>query len=294
VSNLPRALQTFQEPFEFQIFVDKNKGNWKMPFEWHDSLEIFYALSGQGRMFIGDNVYHFQKGDTFVIGSKELHKSQIKDGEPFEALIVMFHPSIIHMLKTDDITDEPLTIFNLRPPGFTHKVKVNREDQSFMECLFMQLQKEYEDSQEDSIRSIASLLNLLIILLKRKHTQKKKISPLYEKYSFQLNVLVSKALDHINEHYHEEIKLAKLANQLSVNPSYLSREFKRVTGVTLTEFITSKRVRHAKKALSNTLLMVTEIAGEVGYNNVTHFNWIFKKEVGMSPGEYRKYSKKIE
>ncbi|MFS8580545.1 MAG: helix-turn-helix domain-containing protein, partial [Novibacillus thermophilus] len=56
-------------------------------------------------------------------------------------------------------------------------------------------------------------------------------------------------------------------------------------------FISSKRIRLARELLLKSNLQVTEIAGRVGYNNVTHFHWTFKKMVGTSPGNFRKMYK---
>lgn len=293
MSNLPKAFQTFLDPFLFQIFVDRNEGDWKMPFEWHDSLEIFYTLKGKGRYYIDGKIYTFEKGDLFVIGNHELHKSQLIEGEPFEALIIMFNPKIVSMLQAGDEVD-PLSIFHERPPKFSHQLKADTLNQVVLDWIFKQLQTEFEINREDSLRSIVSLLNFLLVFLKRKYEETEQISSLDCNYSFKLNDIVSKALDYVNEHFHENINLPDIAHSLSVNPSYLSREFKRVTGFTLIEFITSKKVRHAKTLLRNSFLQVTEIASEVGYNNVTHFNWMFKKIVGMSPGKYRKYTRKID
>ncbi|OHR66958.1 hypothetical protein HMPREF3291_00865 [Bacillus sp. HMSC76G11] len=290
--DLPKAFQTFLDPFLFQIFIDRNEGDWKMPFEWHDSLEIFYTLKGKGRYFIDGKIYTFEKGDLFVIGNQELHKSQLIEGEPFEALIIMFNPKIVHMLKADDEVDL-LSIFYDRSPGFSHKMKADTFSKTLI-WIFKQLQTEFENNREDSLRSIISLLNYLLIFLKRKYGENEQLSTLDCNYSFKLNDIVSKALEYVDEHFHENINLPDIANSLNVSSSYLSREFKRVTGFTLIEFITTKKVRHAKNLLGNSFLQVTEIASEVGYNNVTHFNWIFKKKVGMSPGKYRKYTRKID
>ncbi|MEH7305786.1 helix-turn-helix domain-containing protein [Neobacillus drentensis] len=293
MSNYPKALQTFVDPFLFQIFVDHNEGDWKMPFEWHDSLEIFYTLKGKGHYFIEDKFYTFQEGDMFIIGNNELHKSQLIDGEPFEALIIMFHPKIVRMLQTDNQYD-PLTIFKERPPGFSHQMKMNQDDQIIFDMIRKQLQTEFELNRDDSMCSIVSLLNWLLVLINRQYEKEKQLPSLNPKYSFKLNNTISKALEYVNENFYKDLKLSDLAENLFVSPSYLSREFKRITGFTLIEFITSKRVRHAKNLLTHSYLQITDIASQVGYNNVTHFHLVFKKIVGMSPGEYRKYVSKID
>ncbi|HSU78907.1 MAG TPA: AraC family ligand binding domain-containing protein, partial [Candidatus Angelobacter sp.] len=68
--SLPTCLKKF-ESMTFHICVDHNEGNWKMPFEWHDALEIFYVLDGSGQYFIENKFYSFEKGSLFVISNNE-------------------------------------------------------------------------------------------------------------------------------------------------------------------------------------------------------------------------------
>jgi AraC-like DNA-binding protein len=63
--------------------------------------------------------------------------------------------------------------------------------------------------------------------------------------------------------------------------------FKRATGLTFTNFLSRVRIERSKNLLINPQLRVSEIAYEVGFQSLTHFNRVFLKLLGQSPTEYR-------
>lgn len=95
------------------------------------------------------------------------------------------------------------------------------------------------------------------------------------------------AVDMINRYYAESISLQSVANQINVNPSYLSRLFKQETGENFVSYLTRVRIERAKSFLENSQYKIYEVADKVGYHNYTYFSKIFKKVVGVSPEEYR-------
>jgi two-component system response regulator YesN len=92
---------------------------------------------------------------------------------------------------------------------------------------------------------------------------------------------------YIESNLSEDLSLVRLAEQVYLNPSYLSRLFKQVTGVNLSDFIESSRVKHAKELLEKDGLRVNEIARRVGYDTAASFTRFFRKSTGTSPQEYR-------
>ena len=91
----------------------------------------------------------------------------------------------------------------------------------------------------------------------------------------------------IVEHIGEELSLVRLAEQVYLNPSYLSRIYKQETGVPLSTFIETVRMRKAKELLRDEHKKITEIAQQVGYNSPASFTRFFKNACGMSPQVYR-------
>jgi two-component system response regulator YesN len=92
---------------------------------------------------------------------------------------------------------------------------------------------------------------------------------------------------YIESNLSEDLSLVRLAEQVYLNPSYLSRLFKQVTGVNLSDFIESSRVKCAKELLEKDGIRVNDIARRVGYDTAASFTRFFRKSTGVSPQEYR-------
>jgi AraC-like DNA-binding protein len=99
--------------------------------------------------------------------------------------------------------------------------------------------------------------------------------------------VIAKAKQFIEEHHTEELSLGQVAQAVHTSVFYFCKLFKKATGLNFTEFVSRTRVEKAKNLLLNPNLRVSEIAYEVGFQSLTHFNRIFKKIVGQSPTEYR-------
>lgn len=287
MDKLPESLRTFRDFYDFQIFINRNEGEWHMPFEWHEPLEIFYVVSGRGKYYIENKVYLFEPGDLFVIDKHELHKSQLINNEAFEVLVIMFDSHLANIVRLDDGID-PLSLFYDRPEDFSHQLKVKSELQKKLQWCFDLMMEEYSRKEGFSLRVIGSLLQWLLLELKKAYAKNNRYSSIESWNGVLLKPVVSSAMEYINNHFVEDINLDKMSKHLCVNASYLSREFKRNTGFSVMEFIAFKRIWLAREMLLYKDAQVTEIAYQVGYNNVTHFHWTFKKMIGISPNKYRK------
>lgn len=98
---------------------------------------------------------------------------------------------------------------------------------------------------------------------------------------------IDKAIDFIRKNIHQNISRTEIANSIYMNPDYLSRLFKKVKGISLTDYILQEKLKIAVSLLSSTKLSVSVIATNIGYTNFSYFTQVFKKVYGMSPSEYR-------
>ncbi|MBQ6488217.1 MAG: helix-turn-helix domain-containing protein [Solobacterium sp.] len=100
---------------------------------------------------------------------------------------------------------------------------------------------------------------------------------------------ISDAVNYINASLnHQDLSLALVADELSVSRSYLSARFSEETGMTITDYITKRRIENAQDLLENTSFPVQDIASLSGYDDPAYFTRIFKKMTGISPRDYRK------
>ncbi len=105
------------------------------------------------------------------------------------------------------------------------------------------------------------------------------------------NKYVSAIKKYIHANYQKNIKIADIAEELSINRSHLYRIFHKEIGIGVEEYIITLRINHAKQLLIDSSLPVTTIAQLVGYKNYPTFLKRFKKIVGITPIEYRDLQK---
>lgn len=72
-----------------------------------------------------------------------------------------------------------------------------------------------------------------------------------------------------------------------ITPNYLSKRFRIEIGMSLREYINQLRIEEAKRLLLSTNLSVSDIAVEVGYDNISYFSTVFRKLCGVSPVDWR-------
>jgi AraC-like DNA-binding protein len=99
--------------------------------------------------------------------------------------------------------------------------------------------------------------------------------------------VITRAKEYIHEHQTEELSLGQVAKAVNTSTFYFCKMFKKVTGINFTDYLSRVRIEKSKNLLLNPNLRVSEIAFEVGFQSLTHFNRVFKKILGQSPTEYR-------
>lgn len=101
------------------------------------------------------------------------------------------------------------------------------------------------------------------------------------------NIIIKNIQNYINEHINEDLSLVRLSELVYLNPIYLSRLYKKETGSNLSDYINEIRLMKAKGLLIDSNLKIYEIAKAVGYESAQYFNRIFKRNINMTPQEFR-------
>ena len=101
------------------------------------------------------------------------------------------------------------------------------------------------------------------------------------------NGIIDRAKEYIMTHYQKDISLDDVSREVDISPYYFSKLFKEATGDNFIEYLTNLRIDKAKDLLDNTELSMKEICVQVGYANPNYFSRIFKKNVGVTPTEYK-------
>ena len=96
-----------------------------------------------------------------------------------------------------------------------------------------------------------------------------------------------KVVDFLELNYMKRISQQECADYFHINKDYLSRAFKKHTGIGMAKYLNNIRIRKAKELLRSTELQIQEIADQVGYFDAKYFSRQFKLATGMTPASYR-------
>lgn len=101
--------------------------------------------------------------------------------------------------------------------------------------------------------------------------------------------LANQVVNYVKENYSScDFSVKSIAQKFNMSVPYLSQFFKNHTNLTIQDYTTSLKIDKAKELLISTKMTINQIAGEVGYYNVTSFIRRFKQLIGTTPGRYRK------
>lgn len=153
------------------------------------------------------------------------------------------------------------------------QVDIKEEVLSLFEELF------YEFRNETGNTDTASSLILRYLLLKIGRSQKDETS-----WERKLDT----SIHYIHTHIASPISVEELAAMEFLSPSRYRELFKKVTGHSPSEYVTLLRMRKACDLMEEGNISIEEIAVEVGYNDRLYFQRVFKKHLGITPGQYRK------
>jgi two-component system response regulator YesN len=112
------------------------------------------------------------------------------------------------------------------------------------------------------------------------------------KISGKYHLLIQKAKHYIDRHFADpDISLHSVANEVNMSPNHFSTIFSQGKGETFIEYLTSVRLERSKELLATTEMKSADIGYEVGFGDPHYFSFIFKKNMGLSPREFRIKSK---
>lgn len=167
-------------------------------------------------------------------------------------------------------------------------------------CLSYMLQCAYQVFyQQDTVGHDLKLeLNEVISISRNYHALFRNIAPLFERFfqgpqggepsSNSMKEAIELVDRYIRTHYAEELIIADIAEMVNFNVSFLSREFKKIKGLSPIEYLTQVRIEKAKKLiLESSNHKFKDIGSMVGYSNPYYFSKVFKLFTGMSPSEYK-------
>ena len=228
-----------------------------------DTYILHYVIKGKG-FFNGQPV---SIGQGFSIYKNSLHEYHSSEDDPWEYFWLIF----------DGDEDYVNRCFE----GTGISLKDSIFDIPFFSQLLQLIEKMIYDTP--SVINSSKALSYLYALISLHETavpNARRISA--------ADTHIQNAKLYIRNNYHRNIRITEIANHMYVDDRYLYNLFMKKLGISPKTYINRLRISRACMLLCNSALSVTNIASSVGYDDVLAFSSFFKRNMGISPSEYRR------
>jgi len=214
--------------------------------------------------------YKVTPGQIFLIPPNEAHAcSPTSEAHTYRLLLI-----------SSDVLRKILPDFEENQTIFTHLVV---DDKNLYEQL-LALHRLLESNETNFIKQ-SVLVSVIGDIAERCVALQGKLQMRHKQYES-----IKRAQIYIEEHYGENFSLDDIAAHAYLSPYYLIRAFSRVIGLPPHIYQQQIRMRHAKEMLGQSISLA-EVADQIGFADQSHFSNVFKKMVGVTPGEYKKSRK---
>jgi len=282
-----KYLVEFSHDFPFKLnFYDFLHPHAAIP-NYHDHLEIAYIYKGAGSFNIGGALYPAEEGDVFIINSGVFHLLEARAVGELKVVTLYFLPELFYRYGSSDTDLEYLLLFLRSQDGFSPRVSLDLPTRRKVLQLLTQIAEEL--SARESFHRIAVKNCLCQILLTLNRAAGIGVSTADPPRLRVRDISRLKPVfDFIHGRYSGKMSLQEIAEASSMSVSHLCRYFKKVTGQTLTEYITRYRVDRAKELLIEDEKSITWIAYEVGFESHSYFDRIFHDVTHLTPQQFRR------
>src|SRR5688572_12385508 len=103
--------------------------------------------------------------------------------------------------------------------------------------------------------------------------------------------VLARVLQVIDQRFHEPLRVEDLGRHACLSPFHFARMFKISVGQAPHAYLTAKRMEHARQLLAETNVAIADVARRVGFRTQAHFSGVFRKQVGVTPGQYRRHNR---
>ena len=276
IENLNQSylVKTLKEPF-----FDPN-------WHFHPHYQLFTVIKGTGTRFIGDDIRHFNVGDTVFLAPNMPHLWR-SDREYFEKDSQLMTEGIVVYFKEDFLGSE----FFEKSEMYDIKTLLKKSERGL--DLTGQLKEELVNDLKNlpvdsGFQGIIKILSILDKLSKSTDYQYIASTTYSNTHKISETERMRRVHEYVLKHFKENINLSTVASLSNMTDAAFCRYFKSRTNKTFSDFVKEIRIGNACKMLHDENKSISQTCYESGYNTVSNFNNQFKSLKGVSPKQYQK------
>lgn len=234
-------------------FIRTRKSKLLIPIHSHKQCEFVYFFSGSGIVEYNGNKYEFSEGSYYFMNKGVAHSELYK--KTGMSIVVWFD------------LDDTVNI----PDLFRYNTNLN------ISGICEQIREELKNRFYSYKTMVDHLMRQIVVLLERQMQSKSEIK----------NHSIRETIYYIDEYFMTKIKVSELAKECGYSSDHYRCLFKSETKMTPKDYISMRRIKHAKELLKNTKLSVDAVCERCGFETYSQFVTFFKKKTRMTPKQYR-------
>ncbi len=255
--------------------------------EWHyhKETEIIAVLDGTLEVHFENGTIILNDGDLLLIGSNQLHRDRVLSSGGIDYVVLQFDPA-----KFFDFAAMPyIRHFADTSLPFSSLNYIVQEQPHVRSQLFdCALRIHDEQSRKQDGYEIAIMMEVQrIFLLLLRHDSNKVLMTVSTPDMKRLKPI----LDYIESHIDSKVQVEESCRMINMSYYYFVKYFKRVMGMSFTDYVNFRKIKHAERILLTQDHSVSYVGELIGMPNMAHFYKTFRKFNACSPNEYRKKMK---
>lgn len=253
---------------------------------WHDEAEWFLMLEGEALFQVDTDLYPLRAGEAVFIDGGDIHAAYAQGDQPCRYCALVFDTDFLASAGYDTIQQTYVLPLQEKRCTFPRKLSPEVEWHRTMLAHLRSIMDAYAAQPPGFELAIKGRLLLMLqeIAAPGRGANRSDTSAADTTKVSRLK----KAIVFIQDNYRKPIRIRELAELIPMSEGQFCRFFKAMTRKTPVEYINAYRIRQAADLLRRQDRKVSDIALEVGFDNVSYFIKVFRKEMGCAPSAFRK------
>lgn len=271
---------------------DENCSKDDFNYHSHEKFEIYFFHGGNCKYLIGDHIYHLEEDDVIIMNGLTLHRANPEPDLAYERSVIEFSAEwlrpILASLNVPELLNpfDQLSFALFRGVDATAilEIKALIRRIALLDLKAVNAPNHTFDSRIKEGEASTLLVQLLFKIFELSKLRLVKMPTTKSEKSVHVNRVIA----WIDANFDSDIKLDSITEDLNISKYYMSRIFKDVTGYTIMQYLMQCRINRAKYLLEiYPDKSILEVAIESGFANCSHFSRFFRKQVELTPSEYR-------
>ena len=245
----------------------------------HTNHEILIVKNGRLNLFTDHAGIELTRGDIALIPMYKFHRGEILTPEEYDRIVINVTENILEEASYEQY--DLNKCFKPYNDKHIHTAHLTEEELEEIDRYSSMLKDNLFSSTPESEILTDAYFKLILVLINKKY-RKNEFSLAEDK----MHDIVKRTFNYIDKHLTEEITLKALENEIHNNGTYISRCVKKISGLSISQYIIAKRIALACRLLreGNT---ANEACYQSGFNNYSNFSRTFSKQVGVSPKQFQ-------